>query len=272
MKKERMNLALGLILGAVMFGGGTAYATGIMAESTTYPMYVDGAQIQLEAYTIDGSTYVKLRDIGQAVDFNVYWEDGVQIDSTAPYTGEVPTTATTVTLPTDGTQYIPTVGDVIICDDGTEYTITDTSRWDASAFADGSVGELPTATCDWSSFPEVALPQMEVRHYDLESGDYLFVRNLYETLRMQYTLQNLAGNHPDTSENGALLYGSKGTPTVRIQLTIDPDLNANSFWPWRESEIENLFNSCPIGTYYMEVWDVYKDGIFQRTEYQICAQ
>ena len=34
-------------------------------------------------------------------------------------------------------------------------------------------------------------------------------------------------------------------------------------------EIIDLFNSCPPGTYRMEAWDVYKDGIFQRTEYNI---
>ena len=44
-------------------------------------------------YNIGGNNYVKLRDIGQAVGFNVYWNDGVQIDSNAPYTGEKAATA-----------------------------------------------------------------------------------------------------------------------------------------------------------------------------------
>lgn len=34
---------------------------------------------------------MKLRDIGQRVGFNVYWRDGVQINTDAPYTGEAPT-------------------------------------------------------------------------------------------------------------------------------------------------------------------------------------
>ena len=44
----------------------------------------------MTAYNIAGSNYVKLRDIGKAVDFNVYWLDGVQIETSAPYTGQAP--------------------------------------------------------------------------------------------------------------------------------------------------------------------------------------
>lgn len=274
MKKRSMSFAAGLLVGAVMFGGSVAYAAGIVAERSAHPIYVDGEQVQMEAYTINGQNYVKLRDIGQAVGFNVYWLDGVQVDSGAPYTGEAPAGQAGgghVELPTDGTRYIPQAGDVILCDDGTEYTITDVSRWDKNLFASGPVGELPEATCDWDSFPEVELPAPEVRRYQNEYGDYLFIRNLYETRRMQYTLQNLAGNHPDTSEGGRLKYGSKGTPSVRIKLTVEGDRTPQSFWPWRESEIERVFNSCPPGTYYLESWDVYKDGIFQRTQYNIYA-
>ena len=42
------------------------------------------------AYNIAGNNYVRLRDIGRQVGFNVYWLDGVQIDTDAPYTGEAP--------------------------------------------------------------------------------------------------------------------------------------------------------------------------------------
>ena len=44
----------------------------------------------MTAYNIAGHNYVKLRDIGEKVGFNVYWSDGVQVDSNAPYTGEAP--------------------------------------------------------------------------------------------------------------------------------------------------------------------------------------
>lgn len=71
----------------------TAYAAGIMAERSHHRVVVDGKEAQMEAYVINGSNYVKLRDIGKAVGFEVYWdsENGcVQVESGKPYTGEAP--------------------------------------------------------------------------------------------------------------------------------------------------------------------------------------
>ena len=82
---------------------------------------------------------------------------------------------------------------------------------------------------------------------------------------------NLAGTHPETSKDGKLLYGSRGTPYVRIQFGIPEEVEPQVFWPWRESEIERVFNSVPPGTYSLDAWDVYRDGIFLRTEYNIDA-
>lgn len=79
------------MLGAVLFGGGVAYAAGVLAERSTNTVYVDGQRVELEAYSINDTNYVKLRDVGQAVGFNVYWDgSSVQIQSGAPYTGEAP--------------------------------------------------------------------------------------------------------------------------------------------------------------------------------------
>ena len=262
----------GLLCGALILGGTTAYAAGIVAELSTQPIYVDGQQVSMTAYNIGGNNYVKLRDMGEKVGFNVYWDNGVQIDSDATYTGVAPAQPTTaVTIPQTDAKLTLKAGDTVQCDDGTIYAITDMSRYDKSAFSAGPLGALPTATCDFGSFPTVELPRAEARHIQNSAGDYLFVRNLYESRRMQYTIQNLAGNDPQTSENGKLKYGSKGTPYVRIQLSIDADKTAQSFWPWKESELTNQFNSCPIGTYQMEAWDVYLNGVFQYTEYLIYA-
>ena len=89
--KNAATLLTGMVLGASLVGGAAA---GIVAEPTWQNIYVDGQQVSMSAYNIAGNNYVKLRDIGQQVGFNVYWDNGVQIDSDAPYTGIAPVQAT----------------------------------------------------------------------------------------------------------------------------------------------------------------------------------
>ena len=93
MKGKFLQFAFGVLTGAALFGGASAVAAGIAAEPSWSPIYVDGQQVQMTAYNIGGNNYVKLRDIGKAVGFNVYFQDGVQVDSKAPYTGEAPAQA-----------------------------------------------------------------------------------------------------------------------------------------------------------------------------------
>ncbi len=174
-----------------------------------------------------------------------------------------------INIPTDGSRYVPQAGDVIRCDDGSNYAVTDVSRYDKNMFADGPVGELPEPTCDWSNFPDIELPRQEIRRFTDEDGDFLFIRNLYETRRMLYTLYNAIGNNSETWQNGGLARHPSGNPKVRIYLTIPSDRQAEFFWPWREKEIIDPFNASPCGTYYLECWDVYANGVFQRTEYDI---
>lgn len=268
-KKNVLIAAAGILIGMTMSGPAAhAAAEYLKALPSAQTFYLDGQRVELEAYAIGGHNYIQLSELGELLGVSVAYQAS---DNSVRISTQAESTAGTVQLPTDGSRYIPQSGDVIRCDDGTDYTITDVSRYDKSLFASGALPELPTPTCDWSSFPEVELPEPEARHFDLEAGDYLFIRNLYESRRMQYTIQNLAGSHPDTSRNGKLEYGSKGTPAVRIRLTIDPSLTAHSFWPWRESELERLFNSCPPGTYSMEAWDVYRNGVYLYTEYKVHA-
>lgn len=174
-----------------------------------------------------------------------------------------------INVPSDGSQYVPQVGDVIRCDDGTNYTITDVSRYDNNMFASGPLGPLPEPTCDWSLLEQPELPEVEVRRYQNVAGDNLRIRNLYETRRMLYTLYNAIGDNPATWQNGGPVLTVKGNQRVHINLSIPDDQTYQMFWPWRASEIVNLFNSLPAGTFSMQAWDVYKDGVFLQTEYQI---
>ena len=96
MKKPYTSFVTGLLVGVALFSGTTAYAAGIMAERSTHRVFVDGREVQMEAYRIKGNNYVKLRDIGEQVGFNVYWDSAsgcVQVESNKPYTGEAPAKA-----------------------------------------------------------------------------------------------------------------------------------------------------------------------------------
>lgn len=83
------GLALGLSLSAPV----AQAVESLKATLSTNRVLVDGQEVRLTAYNINGSNYVRLRDIGKAVGFEVYWdsENGcVQVESGKPYTGEEP--------------------------------------------------------------------------------------------------------------------------------------------------------------------------------------
>ena len=125
--KRTLYFLTGMLVGAVLFGGGVAYAAGVIAERSMNTIYIDGQQVELEAYSINGSNYLKLRDVGKAVGFNVYWDGAVQIDSTAPYTGEAPTApASEIRVNCSHGNTIP-AGErrgLIISPSGTNYTVS----------------------------------------------------------------------------------------------------------------------------------------------------
>ena len=98
MKKQILTMFTGLFIGAIITGGASAYTAGILAERSTNRIYVDGQEVQMEAYAVNGNNYVKLRDIGKTVDFEVYWDGDakcVQVESGKPYTGIAPVKAET---------------------------------------------------------------------------------------------------------------------------------------------------------------------------------
>ena len=94
---KRGSFVVGFLTGLLVVGvTTTAYAAGIVAERSTHRVFVDGREVQMEAYRIKGNNYVKLRDIGEQVGFNVYWDSVngcVQVESGKPYTGEAPAKA-----------------------------------------------------------------------------------------------------------------------------------------------------------------------------------
>ena len=83
----------GLALGLSLSAPAAQAVESLKATLSTNRVLVDGQEVRLTAYNINGSNYVRLRDIGKAVGFEVYWdsENGcVQVESGKPYTGEEP--------------------------------------------------------------------------------------------------------------------------------------------------------------------------------------
>ena len=94
--KKSLYLIAGILIGITLFGGSSVLAAGITAERSTNRIYVDGQEVHLTAYNINGNNYVMLRDVGRTVGFNVYWNSDakcVQVESKKPYTGEAPVTS-----------------------------------------------------------------------------------------------------------------------------------------------------------------------------------
>ena len=96
-KRDAICVGIGILAGITLCGPAAQAATeALTAIRSTQPIYVDGVQVSMTAYSIGGNNYVKLRDIGKAVGFNVYWDgSAVQIESDQPYTGKAPASQTT---------------------------------------------------------------------------------------------------------------------------------------------------------------------------------
>lgn len=75
MKKTLLTNVCSFMCGAVMFGAIGAFAATYTATPNTYPVQLNGQSVQLEGYNIEGSTYFKLRDIGDKMGFDVNFKD-----------------------------------------------------------------------------------------------------------------------------------------------------------------------------------------------------
>lgn len=73
-------------------GSGLAASESMTSKEaviTTSKIYLNGQEIQITAYNIDGSNYFKLRDVAKALNFNVAWDgktNTISIDTSKAYT------------------------------------------------------------------------------------------------------------------------------------------------------------------------------------------
>ena len=107
-----ITFAVGVFAGIALCGPAAQAATAsLTAAPTSQTFYVDGRRVQFEAYEIHGNNFVKLRDIGQAVDFAVDYEgstNSVHINSALPYQKEVTQPAPTPATPAPSATPAPT--------------------------------------------------------------------------------------------------------------------------------------------------------------------
>ena len=86
MKQKVLFLLAGVCLGIVLVSGGQAAADYLQAIPSRQTFYVNGQKVEFEAYSIHGNNFVKVRDIGKAVDFGVTYDgatNSVHIDPNA---------------------------------------------------------------------------------------------------------------------------------------------------------------------------------------------
>lgn len=263
----------GIVTGVIIVSG--CLAADSVITKTSHKIFVNGGQVEFDAYNIDGHNYFKLKDLGKALDFNVFWDESEQsvlIDTTRSYeeqgiTDEKENENTKdeiIKVPQSAESFCPAVGTVIEAEkfvDGkftgekTSFTITKEKPAEP---------ELPEPTCDWSQFPELELPKAVVKDF----GDgRTSILNLHETRRMQLELYNLIGSNPETWENGTIAKYKGGTNKVKVSFEIlgEPQM----MWPYRASEIKKVFDSCPCRTWRVIAYDSYKDGRFLHTVYYL---
>lgn len=172
----------------------------------------------------------------------------MQVESGKPYTETAP--QQTAAAPADGSPYVPKVGDVIRCDDGTDYTLKMCPAGIKTLFPAHRWENCLPPPATGASCPQPEMPQAEARHFTSGGQDYLFQRNIYETRRMLYTLYNTIGDNPETWQNGQPVKFPSGNDKVNINLTIPAEATPQSFCPWRAEQITELFDSCPPETYF----------------------
>ena len=100
--REAIFMGIGILAGLALSGPATHAADYLTARSSTQTFYINGQQTALTAYSISSSNYVRLRDIGRAVDFGMTYDaatNSVHIDPNAPYVEAVTIPAPTTPSP-----------------------------------------------------------------------------------------------------------------------------------------------------------------------------
>lgn len=81
----KKNFVTGIVVGGLFFGTVGAFAGQYVATKNTFPIKINGQDAYMEGYNIDGSTYFKLRDIGDRMGFTVDFKNNTILLSDGTY-------------------------------------------------------------------------------------------------------------------------------------------------------------------------------------------
>ena len=181
--REIIFMGIGILTGITLCGPAAHAATTISAALSNQPIYVNGQRVSMTAYTIGGNNYVKLRDIGQAVDFGVTYDaatNSVYIDPNSSYQEEVKQVAQTPASPSAASLSEDTVRSTIRALRDTYPTNT---RYGAPyrSTSNGPYGAAPSNCAGWATLcSDTAFGNLPWRRVDRPSWDQIRAGDLIE--------------------------------------------------------------------------------------------
>lgn len=223
---------------------------------------------ELDGCSINEKAYVKLADFAEITKYDLKYD---KTDKKYVLTSENSSTNSSgqtedkkdVESKTGGygtTSQTTKKGDVIDTTDGT-YTIEVPKTTKESA--------LPTWQEEWDAYPRVEFPTGVPERYKGTVGKYTYdsinIVNEYELERLIRTIYAYAKQNPDLWKDDN---PSTNIPNFSIKIGFEDDMVYNTFYPWRDSEVENLVVSTFGGTVFrIYAVDVYNNGKFNETQY-----
>ena len=181
--REIIFMGIGILTGITLCGPAAQAATAITATLSSQPIYVNGQRVSMTAYTIGGNNYVKLRDIGQAVDFGVTYDaatNSVYIDPNSSDQEEVKQVAQTPASPSAASLSEDTVRSTIRALRDTYPTNTPYGAPYRST-SNGPYGAAPSNCAGWATLcSDAAFGNLPWRRVDRPSWDQIRAGDLIE--------------------------------------------------------------------------------------------